>query len=127
MKILAAVTGALTIGRPARYDAAGPAMNEFKSASEETRAEPPRRRRRGVQILGQWMVVVGILVAVLGVVAQLLTAAGASRAWNLFGDPRLVRADRMPAADFGLIIVGVAAGGLLVLVGGLVLAVRGQR
>jgi hypothetical protein len=118
--------GDLTIGRPARYDAAGPAMNQFKGVSEKTRAEPPRRWR-GVQILGQWMVVVGILVAVLGIVAQLLTAAGTSRAWNLFGDPRLVRADRMPAADFGIIIVGLAAGGLLVLVGGLVLAVRGRR
>jgi uncharacterized membrane protein len=101
-------------------------MNQFKGVSEKTRSEP-LRRRRGVQILGQWMVVVGILVVVLGIVAQLLTAAGTSRAWNLFGDPRLVRADRMPAADFGIVIVGVAAGGLLVLVGGLVLAVQGRR
>jgi hypothetical protein len=38
-------------------------------------------------------------------VTQLLVAVRGSRPWNLFGDPRLVRADRMPVAPSGVLIV----------------------
>ena len=114
-------------GPPARYDAAGPAMSDLEGVSEENRPDRPRRRRHGVQVFGQWVIIAGILAAVVGLVAQLLVAARASRVWNLFGDPRLVRVDRMPAADFGILILGVASGVVLVLFGVLTLAVRRRR
>lgn len=102
-------------------------MSELERAPEEDLADRPRRQRHGVQIFGQWMIIAGILSGAMGLVAQLLVAARASRVWNIFGDPRLVRTDRMPAGDFGLLIVGVAVGVVLVMFGGLILAVRRPR
>ena len=102
-------------------------MSKFERAPAKNRADGPQRRRRGIQVFGQWMIVAGILAAVVGLVVQLMVAARAGRVWNLFGDPVLVRADRMPTADFGILIVGVAAGIVLVMFGGLILAVRGRR
>jgi len=93
-------------------------MSEFEGISEENQTDRPHRGR-GVQVFGRWMIIAGILAAVVGLVAQLLVAARAN--------PQLMGADRMPAADFGLLIVGVAAGVILVLFGGLILAVRRPR
>src|SRR5688500_15865528 len=97
----------------------GPAMSEFEGPADENRADRPRGRRRGIQVLGQWMIIAGILAALVGLVAQLLVAVRAT--------PQQVSADRMPAADFGIVIVGVSAGIVLVLLGELILAVRGRR